>query len=74
MLGNFLCFCCRMLNFFKVNFFKKKKKNQEHHQYQTCLIQIRIDILSVLIWFQLFAKVISRQQKLMLARKEFNRT
>ena len=34
----------------------------DHHQSQTVWIQIRSDILSVLIWLKLFAKVISRQQ------------
>ena len=29
MLGNFSCFCCRLLNFFKINFFKNFF--QEHH-------------------------------------------
>ena len=39
---------------------------------QTVWIQIRPDILSGLIWVQLFAKVISRQQQSPLAGKELN--
>ena len=27
MLGNFSCFCCRLLNFFIINFFKKSPLN-----------------------------------------------
>ena len=27
MLGKFSCFCCRLLTFFKINFFKKKIRN-----------------------------------------------
>ena len=48
MLGNFSCFCCRLLTFYKINFFKKLF--QEHYQNvkQFC-IPDWIDILSVLL-------------------------
>ena len=50
-LGNFSCFFfCRLLIFFKMNFFEKFF--QEYHQCQTAWIQIRPDILSGLIWVQ----------------------
>ena len=55
MLGNSLCFCCHMLTFFKVNFFKKIF--QEHlPECQTISIQIRTDILSILILVQIVYK------------------
>ena len=53
MLGNFSC-CCHLLTFFKINFFNQKK-NKIRKTYQECKtvrIKIRIDILSVLIWFR----------------------
>ena len=42
-------------DFFKINFFEKFF--QEYHQ----SVQIKPEVLSSLIWVQLFAKVISRQ-------------
>ena len=58
MLGNFSCFFCRLLIYFKINFFKKKIY-QECHWWQRIWIQIRPDILSGLIWVQTVYKVIS---------------
>ena len=52
MLGN--CLCCRLLSFFKITFLKKNF--QEHNQRVKCF------------GFKLFAKVISRRQKLQQAR------
>ena len=54
-LGNFTCFCCCLLTFFKINFFKKFFL--EHYQIvKQFWIQIRTDILSVLIWVQAVCK------------------
>ena len=53
MLGNFSCFC-RLLAYFKINFFKKIFR--EYNQCQTVWIQIRTDALSVLIWGQTVCK------------------
>ena len=41
--------CCRLLTFFKINFFKKAL-SETLSQCQTVWIQIRTDILLVLIW------------------------
>ena len=41
---------CRLMIFFKMNFFEKFF--QEYHQCQTVWIQIRPDALSGLIWVQ----------------------
>ena len=58
MLGNFLCYCLALLTFFfKIKIFKALS------QCQMVWNQIRNDILSVVILAQLFAKVISRRQK-----------
>ena len=51
MLGNFSCFSCRLLTFFKINFFQKFLSGTLS-ECETLLIQIRTDYLSVLIWFQ----------------------
>ena len=52
MLGNFSCFYYQLLNFFQNDFPLFKKFFQEQYQSQTVWIQIRTDILSVLIWVQ----------------------
>ena len=59
MLGNCLCFCCRLLTFFK----QKKKKISE--TLSECQTFCRSSSGS-----KLFTKVISRRQKLPLARKD----
>ena len=64
MLGNFSCFWCRLLTFFKTNFFEKIL-SVTLSKCQTVWIHIRTDVLS-------FAKVISRRQKSLLASKELN--
>ena len=58
MLGNSSCFCCRLLIFISKSTFSKK-----FFQYivtlpecQTVWIQIRTDVLSVLIWVQTVCK------------------
>ena len=43
MMGNFSYFCCRLLTFFKINFFKKFF--QKYYQCQTVWIQIRTNLL-----------------------------
>ena len=62
MLGNCLCFC-RLLTFFKINFFKKNISG-------TMSNGLYPD-LSVLICVKTLVKVIGRRQKLQLAGKEF---
>ena len=68
MLGNFSCFCCRLLTFFKINFSKKSSWNtnsvsncsepdQDRHSAGPGLGP------------KLFAKAISRRQNVPLARK-----
>ena len=58
MLGNFPCFCCRLLTFYKINFFKKFF--QEHYQNVKQFVS-RLDGHSFcLSGFKLFANVISR--------------
>ena len=59
MLYNFSCFCCRLLTFFKINFFQKILPGTE---YQTVRVQIRMDILLLLIGVQT-VNVISGRQK-----------
>ena len=79
MLGNFSCFCCHLLTFFKTNFIKKNLSGTLS-ECQTVWIQIRTYVGSrsgpmlCLSWSgsKLFAKVISWQQKLVLASKELN--
>ena len=51
MQGNFSCFCCRLLTFFKINFFPKILSGTLL-ECQMVWIQMRNDILLVLIWVQ----------------------
>ena len=55
MLGNFSFFCCRLLTFFKLTFFKKTILGTLS-EWQTIWIQIRTDAMSVLIWVQTVCK------------------
>ena len=64
--SSFSCFCCRLLTFFKINFFEKTLAGIPS-ECQTVWIQIRTDILSVPTFC---AEVINRWQKSPLARKE----
>ena len=57
MLGNFSCFYCRLLTFFKINFFQKNS------------FRGNLD-LDREIWVNLFSKVISRRQNSQLAMNE----
>ena len=69
MLGNFSCFHCFRLTFFKINFFKKFF--WEHYQSGKQFgPRSGLTFCHSRSWSKLFAKVISRQQKLLLARKE----
>ena len=70
MLGNFSCFCCRLLHFCKINFFKKIF--QEHYQCQTVWIQIRTDILSVLIWAQTVCRNYQQTTKVTASKEKVN--
>ena len=69
MLGNFSCFCCTLLAFFKIIFFRKIF--QEHSK-SIKWFGFRFWWTFSLSWSvsKLFAKVISRQQKSPLARNE----
>ena len=64
MLGNFSCFCCRLLIFFKNKLFQINLLGTLS-ECQTGWIQIR----NRHFWSNLFAKFISRQQQSPLARK-----
>ena len=71
MMGNFPCFYCHLLTFFKINLFKKFF----HEHYQSVKwFGFRSGPTfrtSVLIWIQtVFANVISRRQKSPLVRKK----
>ena len=68
MLGNYSCFCCRLLTFFKMNFFKKIF--QEHYQ-SVKQFGSRSGPMFCQSWSgsKLFAKVMIRRQKSALARK-----
>ena len=71
MLGNFSCYCWHLLTLFqnsKLTF--NKILSGTLSECQRVWIQIRTDILSVLIWVQLFVNVRSGQQKGLLARNE----
>ena len=63
MMGNFTCFCCRLLTFFKINFLIKFF--QEHYQ-SVNQFGSRSGLKFCQSWSgsKLFAKVISRPQKL----------
>ena len=54
MLGNCSCFYFRLLTFFKIKFFFKKKTKHPGPppERQTVWIQIKTEILSVFIWVQ----------------------
>ena len=67
----FACYC-RLLIFFKINFFKKFF--QGYYQCQTVWIQIRTDILSVmsvLIWVQTVCKGYQQTTKLDASKERF---
>ena len=69
MLGNFSCFYCHLLTFFQINFFKKIF--QEHYQNW---VQIRTDIMSVLIWVQTVCKGYQQTTKVATNRKRVSLT
>ena len=57
MLDKHTCFYCRLLTFYKITFFRKKKHSLGTlSECQTVWTQIRIDVLSVLIWVQTVCK------------------
>ena len=70
MLCNFSCFCCFLLNFFNINFFKQKKYSGTLSEFQTVRIQIKTDVLSVLIWVQTVCKGYQQTTKVHLAKKD----
>ena len=66
MLGNFSCFCCHLLTFFKIYFFKKNLSGTLS-ECQTVWIQIRTNDLGTN-----YLQRLSADDKLPLARKELN--
>ena len=68
MLGNFSCFCCRLLTFFKIFFFKKIF--QEHYQSVKQFVSRSLPTFCR-SWSgsKQFANVISRQQKFAASKK-----
>ena len=69
MLGNFPCFWCRLLTFFKINCCKKffHEHYQNVKQFES---RSEMTFCSSRSESKLFVKVISRQQKSLLAGKE----
>ena len=67
MLGNFSCFCCRLLTFFKINFFKKFF--QKHISVKWLGYRTELNFCQSLSGSKLIAKIISRRPKSPLARK-----
>ena len=68
-LGNFACFCCRLLTFFKINLFKKFF--QEHYQ-SVKQFGSRSGTMLCRCWSgsKLLARVISRRRKSLLTRND----
>ena len=72
MLGNFSCFCCRLLTYYKIDFLKKILQG---HYKSVKQFGSRSGPTFCLSWSgsKLFAKVFSRPQKSLLARKELQK-
>ena len=71
MLGNCSYYCCHPLTFFIINFFINSFI-LTLSQCQTVRMQIRTNILSVLIWAQTVCKDDQQTTKLLLARKRLS--
>ena len=69
MRGNFSCFCCRILIFFQKLCFPKIISGKLS-ECQRVWIQIRTDILSVLIWVKTACKGYQSTKKLQLETRE----
>ena len=70
MLGNISCFCCLLTFFFKINFFKKYFRNTiTLSECQTVWIQIKTNILSVMIWVQTVCKGYQQRTKVAASKK-----
>ena len=67
MLGNFSCFCCRLLVFSKLSF--QKILSGTLSECQTVWIQIRNDILLVLIWVQTVCKGYQQMTKVTASKE-----
>ena len=71
MLGNFLSFCCRLQTYFQNKLFQKILSGALSG-WQTVLIQIRTDILSVLIWVQTVCKGYQQTTKVATSKERFH--
>ena len=71
MLGNFACFLSSVDFFFKL-IFSKKNLLGIPSVYQTVWVQIRLDILSGLIWVQTVCKGYQQMTKVTAGGKRFN--
>ena len=72
MLDNFSCIKCRLLTFFNINIFKKFS-SRTLSECQTVWIQIRTDILSVLIWIQNVSKGYQQTTIVTTSKKRVNK-
>ena len=70
-LGNFSCFCCRLLTFFQ-NYLFQKKFSGTPLECQTVWIQIRTDVVSVLIWIQTVCKDYKQTAKVAACKERVN--
>ena len=72
MLGNFSCFCYRLLTFFKINFFEKFHLGTLLYGLQMVWTKIRTDIMSVLIWVQSICKGYQQMTKVAASKERVN--
>ena len=68
MLGNFSCFCCSLLTFFQNQLFQNILSGTLS-ECQTVWIQIRTDILSVLIWVWTVCKCYQQMTKVATSKE-----
>ena len=73
MLGNFSCFCCHQLAFFQNSLFQKILSGTLS-ECQMVWIQIRMDVLPVLIWVQTVCKDHQQMTNSPLAGKELRQS
>ena len=68
---NFSCVCCHLLAFFTTNFFKKFF-SETISECKTVLIQIRTEVLLVLIWVQTISKGYQQMTKVSASMERVN--